>query len=121
MFSEDARQELPHLNVACEGRAEIVKMIEQIGAFDLTMHAVHNQLVELHDATSASAETYCVALHFWTDKSAKRRRYEMLIRYQDELVVEGDRWRIKRRTLLLDEEWIDAVAPMPEGGPLSLI
>lgn len=120
VFTEDACQRLPYLDVVCDGRENIVAVIEQIKAFEVTMHAVHNQLVELRD-DGASAETYCTALHFWTDKRGQRYRYGMLIRYQDELVVQDERWRIRERALLLDEEWIDEMTPIPEGGPFAMM
>ncbi len=103
VFCEDAELSLPYRQETHNGRAAIVKVIGQIDDFfDATFHAVHNQLIELQGDT-ASGETYCIALHF-SSRDGGRQRYDMCIRYQDQMRRENGVWRFARRELQVDWE-----------------
>ncbi len=103
VFTEDAELSLPYLQQQHSGRAKIVEVISQVGTFfDRTFHAVHNQLLDVQ-GNVASGETYCIALHF-SARDGGRQRYDMCIRYQDQMRCEQGVWRFLRRELQLDWE-----------------
>lgn len=71
--------------------------------FDRTTHFVGNHWASVQ-GDHASAETYAVALHFWTGASAESHRMAIAVRYLDRL-ERSDRWRIVRRTVVADWEY----------------
>ena len=74
-----------------------------IEKYDRTTHFVGNHRASVQ-RDHASAETYTVALHFWTDPSAVCHRMALAVRYDDEL-ERRDGWRIVRRTVVAHWEY----------------
>jgi 3-phenylpropionate/cinnamic acid dioxygenase small subunit len=84
----------------------LASLAERLGRYAGTMHLMGNQLIAL-DGDTATSETSCVAYHRLGSDAAD---FVTGVRYLDELVREGDRWRIRRRTVRLDWQRHDAVA-----------
>jgi hypothetical protein len=74
----------------------------ELAKFDRTTHFLGNHRAGV-DHDSAWAETYAVALHFWTDEHATLHRMGLSVRYADQL-ERRDRWRIVRRSVVAD--WV---------------
>lgn len=74
-----------------------MRMNEQ---YRFTQHNVFNHRVSVHGST-ARAETYCTAYHFFTSDQPDLR-FDMGIRYQDSLVLGDGRWKLETRRLLVD-------------------
>jgi hypothetical protein len=87
----------------------------ELEKFSRTTHMVGNHWASVN-GDSASAETYTVALHFWTDASADLHRMAIAVRYADEL-ERRDHWRIVRRTVVADWMYEE---PNPLGLPWTL-
>lgn len=65
--------------------------------YDATMHNVHNYAYTI-SGDSATGITHCVASHF-KQQGEQKTKMDMYIRYHDELVKQGGRWRFKKREL----------------------
>ena len=66
--------------------------------FESTMHFMGNQLIELN-GDQAACETYATAYHRL--KAEPDRALVVGIRYIDELVRQGEQWRIRKRVAKL--------------------
>ena len=101
IFTEDAIIESPV--VVQKGIEEIIGVPLMLSKmFASTMHAVHNQTVNI-DGEKARGETYGVAYQI---KKTKDGLYESLdwgIRYQDRFMRTGGQWRFTHRKLII--EW----------------
>lgn len=88
------------------GRAAVRKAPAMLNERYLsTVHSVHNQLITVTGKDTAEGETYCHAEHLERDRGGGNTVYTMAIRYQDQYVRDGGKWRFKRRTLVV--EWTD--------------
>ena len=91
------------------GRREIAEAIGGLSRYDVTMHLVANQLVEI-DGDAATGETYCRASHIRPVEGAApdaRENYVMNIRYLDRYLRLDEGWRISERELQV--EWTEVV------------
>jgi 3-phenylpropionate/cinnamic acid dioxygenase small subunit len=79
---------------------------KQLLMFERTTHFVSNHRAQV-DGDRAQAETYAVALHFWTDDTANLRRMAVSVRYDDTLERRG-RWCIVRRKVVADWRYDDS-------------
>ena len=68
--------------------------------FRQTLHYMVNHLAEI-DGDSGTTETYCMAQHISHDE-ALPMHLTWYLRYLDEVVRQGGKWRIKRRELIVD-------------------
>lgn len=82
-----------------EALASVPPMMKQL--YERTFHAVLTQAVD-GAGDRASGETYCIARHWFTDRSGQRTCFEMTIRYQDRFERRDGRWLIAKRELLID-------------------
>jgi hypothetical protein len=86
-----------------EGLAANLSNLDFLGQLHTrTQHHVTNQLMTI-EGDVATGETYCIADHL-TEKDGRREVLTWAIRYQDRLVRDGDAWRFKSRTLVVDWE-----------------
>lgn len=85
--------------VGREALASVPPMMRK--RYSRTFHAVFNQ-IPTFDGDRASAETYCIARHFYADKDGARLCYEMTIRYLDEFSRGAEGWLISKRALIVD-------------------
>ena len=116
VFTADAELSLPYMDQQHSGRAAIVAVIAQVDVlFDRTFHAVHNQLLEVQGDT-AVGETYGIALHF-SSRDGGRQRYDMCIRYQDQMRREDGVWRFSRRELQVDWDHTWELGALVETAP----
>jgi ketosteroid isomerase-like protein len=69
-----------------------------------TLHLLGNQLIEI-DGDRARSETYALAHHRLLDGALR----VIAVRYVDELIRDGTRWHIRRRTV--HHEWQRDEAP----------
>lgn len=84
-----------------EGRDAIASALRTIESYELTMHFVGQQTVQIEGPDHARGETYCLAHHL--SRSAEMtQNYVMFIRYQDEYVRDESCWKFRSRTLLVD-------------------
>jgi hypothetical protein len=75
--------------------------------FESTMHFMGNQLIQLR-GDEALCETYAVAYHRL--KAEPERALVVGIRYLDDLVRQGNVWRIRKRVAKLEWQRYDALA-----------
>jgi 3-phenylpropionate/cinnamic acid dioxygenase small subunit len=81
-----------------------------LGPFSSTMHVMANQLVELEgDGERASVETYAVAYHVAGDSGGRAPTLTMGVVYADEMVREGDAWKIVHRRVT--PKWVEGALP----------
>ena len=78
----------------------LARLGDRLARYDGTMHFVGNQLIEIRGDT-ASSETYVVAYHRLANEGAARL-FTVGVRYLDELVRDGEQWRIRRRIVRTD-------------------
>ena len=97
VFSEDAVLVGPGFELT--GREQIRKGMRSIEQYSATLHAVHNQLVEIHD-DEAQGTTYCVANHLH-EVAGQLFKLDWGIRYHDQYRRGPDGWRIAQRRLEL--------------------
>lgn len=79
----------------------LARLRDRLTRYDATMHFIGNQLIET-DGDSASSETYAVAYHRLTEGGVAKL-LTVGVRYLDDLVRSGERWRIRRR--VVTTEW----------------
>jgi len=85
-----------------EGQGELRKVPPMMAElYEATFHGVLSVFAEI-DGKTAKAETRCIARHFYHDSAGQHRCYEMMIRYQDDFALRGERWLFARRALLVD-------------------
>ena len=110
LFSEDAVLAGPGFRV--QGRAAIREAMRGIERYEVTLHAMHQQTVEL-DGASARGVVYCVANHI--ERTAQGRvKLDWGIRYRDRYRRAGQRWQIAERTL--ERVWEQRSPLEPLGG-----
>lgn len=98
-FAPDGVIEAP--NGTHTGAQELRGVIDGLRSrFAATFHAVLNQTSEIAGDT-ATAQTYCLARHFYRDRAGSASCFEMTIRYHDELTCINGQWRFSRRRLEL--------------------
>ena len=109
-----------HPDCVCVGTAEkgelddyLNGMEEALHAWDATMHFVGNQYVEI-DGDEAFAESWVVGYHMEADDSPLQHLV-LGLRYQDDLVRDGDDWKIIRRVTA--KQWHTGPFPRPFVGP----
>ncbi|KAM5383776.1 hypothetical protein ACJZ2D_001765 [Fusarium nematophilum] len=95
-FTEDCVVDYPQPIGLTTGLSAYTERLRvAIGHLD-TQHALTTQMINLNDANSAEATTYCRAIHFLDGRS-----FFAEAKYDDKLVrvsAEGpDRWQIKER------------------------
>jgi hypothetical protein len=95
-----------------EGRDAIASAMRTIESYELTTHFVGQQTVQIEGSDRARGETYCLAHHL-SRTGGILHNYVMSIRYQDEYLREGGRWKFLSRTLLVD--WTER-RPLVPGG-----
>lgn len=90
-----------------EGPDDLRLMIAQVDkSFNRTMHNVYNQTFEIEaGADVASGETYCLASHIIEGADGTWQILDMAIRYKNDYLYVGDRWKFRRRRL--DVQWIE--------------
>lgn len=98
IVSEDARLFGEHFSF--NGIDEIIGGMAIIETYKTTFHAVHNQLITLHDH-EAEGEIYCVASHIF-DKEGVEYKLDWGIRYRDQYRRTALGWRIVERELIVD-------------------
>lgn len=109
-FTEDGELIAPRGHfVGREALSTVPKLLER---YEKTFHAVLSQVAEI-SGDNASAETYCIARHFFHDSAGKYLCYEMTIRYQDAFRRIGSDWRFSRRELITDATSTFAVEEHP--------
>lgn len=84
---------------------------EGLSSMEKTMHFMGNQLIEV-DGDRARMETYVIAHHI-LGMGDEQRDMIAALRYLDDLVREGDRWCIQRRTVKCDWTGQAEAAPPP--------
>jgi ketosteroid isomerase-like protein len=77
--------------------------------FDATMHFMGNCLIDL-DGDVARSETYCVAYHRRTVDGVQKD-LTVAVRYNDEMIRQDGRWRIRRRHVVTVWTRDDLVPP----------
>lgn len=108
-FHDDAQFDFPVYRGDVEGF--LAMAWDTLAGFEMTRHVTGNQLVELR-GDQAWAEHYTVATHrMKADAAGPARDYVAHVRYVDHL-EKRDRWRILRRTLLLDMNRTDALTDL---------
>lgn len=65
--------------------------------YESTMHCVHNSLYTI-SGDSATGIAHCVASHI-KNEGGKRSKFDMYIRYHDELAKLDGQWRFSKRRL----------------------
>lgn len=85
----------------------ILEYHDEVCGYDTTMHFVGNQTVNI-DGDTATGETYCFAVHWYTEK---HQQYMMFLRYQDEYRHENDDWYFSQRTIEVDEDYVYTPPP----------
>ena len=92
-----------------EGREVNLANLDYLHASYLrTQHRIHNQLYVI-DGDHASGETYCTADHLRVS-NGRTEIVSWAVRYQDELVRDGQNWRFRSRRLIVDWEEVRPVA-----------
>jgi hypothetical protein len=80
---------------------------DRMTRYDATMHFIGNQLIDI-TGDAASSETYAVAYHRLTE-NGEAKLFSVGVRYCDELIRDGDQWRIRRRVVTTEWERVDAL------------
>ena len=83
----------------------------RLARYEHTMHFMGNQLIEVR-GDNATCETYAVAYHRLSSDGPPHD-LTVGIRYLDELVRQGEHWRIRRRVVQREWERTDAVVLPP--------
>jgi hypothetical protein len=86
----------------------LVRLRDRMARYEATMHFIGNQLVEVRGDT-ASSETYAVAYHRLTEEGVAKL-FTVGVRYLDELIRDGNHWRIRRRTVKTEWQRTEALA-----------
>jgi ketosteroid isomerase-like protein len=110
-FTEDAQ--VAYGSVYTGDRAGLLAFLgEVLPAFRATMHFLGNHAAEIRGDV-ASAETYALAHHVLAAPGKERDLMVVAVRYLDELVRDGDVWRIRRRVVPFEWQRLDqgVVAP----------
>jgi ketosteroid isomerase-like protein len=95
LFTEDAVLWAPEFRL--EGRDAIREAMRGIERYEATLHAMHQQRVEI-DGANARGEVYCVANHI--ERTADGLvKLDWGIRYRDRYRRSGSGWRIAAREL----------------------
>ena len=109
-----------HPDCVCVGTAEqgeldeyLDGMEEALHAWDASMHFVGNQYVEI-DGDKGHVESWVVGYHMEADDSPLQHLV-LGLRYQDDLVRDGDDWKIIRR--VTSKQWHTGTFPRPFIGP----
>jgi 3-phenylpropionate/cinnamic acid dioxygenase small subunit len=87
----------------------LIRLRDRMARYDSTMHFIGNQLIEINGDT-ASSETYAVAYHRLIDQG-NAKLFTVGVRYLDELVRDGNSWRIRRRVVKMEWQRSDALSP----------
>ena len=88
-------------------------MEEALHAWDASMHFVGNQYVEI-SGDEGFVESWVVGYHMEAEDSPLEHLV-LGLRYQDDLVRDGDDWKIIRRETAM--QWHTGVFPRPFIGP----
>lgn len=100
IFSAEALLEGP--GFAMQGHAQICAVPAMLrGMYGRTQHQIHQQTVTVQ-GDSAEAETYCSAHHLTVQGDGSASNLVWAMRYHDQLRREDGRWRLLRRTALID-------------------
>lgn len=109
-----------HPDCECVGTAEkggldeyLDGMEEALHAWDASMHFVGNQYVEI-DGDEGFVESWVVGYHMEAEDSPLQHLV-LGLRYQDDLVRDGDDWKIIRR--VTSKQWHTGTFPRPFVGP----
>ena len=109
-----------HPDCVCVGTAEqgdldeyLEGMLDALHAWDASMHFVGNQYVEI-DGDKGFVESWVVGYHMEADDSPLQHLV-LGLRYQDDLVRDGDDWKIIKRVTA--KQWHTGVFPRPFVGP----
>lgn len=86
-----------------QGRAALLAGFTTLKNFEVTMHFNGQSTIELHGDT-ATAETYTLAHHIFTEKG-KRLLMILGLRYTDTIVRISGRWLFSKRQIHYD--WMD--------------
>jgi hypothetical protein len=89
-YAEDAHFKGP--DTEYKGRRAIREALSRLTLYKVTMHTMHNQLLQI-EADRAASETYCVAYHYY-DLDGVKQQYVMGIRYEDSLRRHDGIWEI---------------------------
>ena len=95
IFTEDAVVASPQFE--SHGLAEFRQQLQALHGFSRTLHMVGNQLGEWQ-GDDYRGQTYCVASHIY-ELEGVRRKLEMGIRYDDEIVRVDGLCKYRRRYL----------------------
>lgn len=85
-------------------RAELPPVFADLNRYEATTHFVGQSTVLSLADTSATAETYCLAHHIWTERGTRRIMIAS-IRYHDTFAKDDGRWLFAERLLYVD--WVD--------------
>jgi hypothetical protein len=89
--------EVSSANFHCKGLPSFIEILQQLHKYSATLHLVGNQLGEWRDGVYHS-ETYCIANHIYEENGASRK-WEVGIRYQDQIVEHEGRPLFSKRHL----------------------
>lgn len=95
--------ELPVLRYT--GTAQIESVIELVTGYAATFHVMANHQVVLQRSGQATGVTYCLAHHLAKDETCDTM---MLIRYEDEYMLDNGSWRFARRRVM--RQWNTTLA-----------
>jgi hypothetical protein len=84
------------------GHAEIAAAVGRVSAYRATQHLIAHSIVDV-DGDSAAGETQCTAHHVETPENGGHDRV-LYIRYVDQFLRTGGRWRFRRRELRV--QWV---------------
>jgi 3-phenylpropionate/cinnamic acid dioxygenase small subunit len=88
---------------------------DSLERFSSTMHVISNQYVtEGPTPGFASMATYAVAYHVAKESADRAPTLTMGVVYEDELALEGGRWKIRRRRVV--PKWVQGSVPEPAAG-----
>lgn len=92
-----------------QGRDQIRQIMCSIERYEVTLHVMHQQRVEI-ERPDAAGDVYCVATHIERNAD-ERTKIDWGIRYQDRYRLDGSTWRIAERELRLAWEQRSPLAP----------
>jgi len=85
-------------------RAELAPVFADLNRYEATTHFVGQSTIFSLAGTSATAETYCLAHHVWTEAGMRRIMIASL-RYYDTFAKIDGNWLFAERLLYVD--WVD--------------
>jgi hypothetical protein len=83
-----------------QGREALIPVFDALNQYEVTMHFNGQCTIKLGES-GATAETYCVAHHVFS-QDGERQIFIAYLRYEDELAKEQGDWRFASRKLYVE-------------------